>query len=136
VITRAGIPEQVVVSIDHDLQQVMRQFDRCDNGFKLSMRGVRGKQQLQVQLEPYVAVGTVRVQRREGELGITGTGFTAEETFGDLQMGAMLGADQFLVVTAVDPKANKFSVGTLWLSEVDKVPATETVLIFLPVSGK
>jgi hypothetical protein len=135
VVTRAGVTDEIVVSIDRDLQQQGRTFERCDNGFKLSMRPVRGKPQLLVQLEPYVTLGTVAVVRREGELGVTGSGFMSEEAFADLQMAATLSPDQFLVVCAVDPKAQKFSVGTLWLSDVDKVPAMETVLIFKPATA-
>jgi hypothetical protein len=134
VVTRPGVTDEIVVSIDRDLQQQGRTFEACDNGFRLSMRGIRGKQQLQVQLEPYVALGTVRVQRREGQLGVAAGGFTHEESFPDLSMAAVLGADQFLVVSPVDPKSNRFSVGSLWLSDVDKVPAMETVLIFVPAT--
>jgi hypothetical protein len=135
VVTRPGVTDEIVVSIDRDLQQQGRTFEACDNGFRLSMRGIRGKQQLQVQLEPYVALGTVHVQRREGTLGISSGGFVHEESFPDLAMGAILSADQFLVISPVDPKQNRFSVGSLWLSDIDKVPAMETVLIFVPATS-
>jgi hypothetical protein len=72
------------------------------------------------------------VTRGEGQLGITGTGFMSEEAFGDLLMAATLSPNQFLMISAVDPRAQRFSIGSLWLSDVDKVPAVETVLIFLP----
>jgi hypothetical protein len=134
IVTRPGVTEQIVISIDHDLQQQGRTFEACDNGFRLSMRGIRGKQQLQVQLEPYVALGMIK-QVREGHLGIAGGGVVREESFSDLTMGALLNADQFLVVAPVEPKTNRFSVGSLWLSDVDKVPAVETVLIFVPANS-
>jgi len=130
VVTRPNVAEQIVVSIDRDLQQQGREFERCDNGFRLSMQGIRNKPQLQVQLEPVVTLGTVAMERPG--LGVTRTGFTSEESFEDLRMAATLTADQFLVVAAMDPKTSPFSVGTQWLSDHDKAPATETVLVFVP----
>ena len=62
-----------------------------------------------MQLVPYVALGTVSVTRHEGQVGVVGGAFASEETFDDIQMAAILSADQFLVVTATDPKANRFS---------------------------
>ena len=73
--------------------------------------------------------------RKEPELGVTARGFSSEEGFADLQMTVSLEPDHFLVVSAVDPKINRFSVGSLWLSEMDKVPALETVLIFVPAAN-
>jgi len=132
IMTRQGIAEQIVVSIDRDLQMKMRTSERCDNGFKLSLRGIRGKPQLQVSIEPFVLLGTVTVHRTDRELGITGRGFTSEENFPDLQMSAALTADQFLLISCVDPKSNKFSIGSQWLADTETVPAVETVIIFVP----
>ncbi len=146
VVTRQNVTQQIVVSIDRDLQQQGREFSACDNGFRLSMRGVRNKAELLVQLEPIVTLGTVEMLRAPGpggapEMGITRTGFSSEETFEDLRIAATLNAAQFLVISAADPKSSPFSIGTLWLSETEKVPATETLLVFVPtpptpVAGK
>jgi hypothetical protein len=133
VVTRPGVTDQIVVSIDRDLQQQGRTFERCDNGFRLAMRPVRNKPQLEVQLEPIVTLGTVNVIRNTSEMGVTRTGFTSEESFSDLNLSAMLTAEQFLVVSAMDPKSSPFSVGTLWLSDQEKAPPTETILVFVPV---
>lgn len=133
VVTRAGITDQIVVSIDRDLQQQGRTFERCDNGFRLAMRPVRNKPELIVQLEPIVTLGTVNVIRQGLEHGIARTGFSSEESFADLALAATLTADQFLAVSAMDPKTSPFSVGTLWLSDQEKAPPTETVLVFVPV---
>jgi len=133
VVTRPGVTDQIVVSIDRDLQQQGRTFERCDNGFRLAMRPVRNKPELVVQLEPIVTLGTVNVIRNAVEPGITRTGFTSEESFSDLNLAATLTVDQFLVVSAMDPKASPFSVGTLWLSDQEKAPPTETILVFVPV---
>jgi hypothetical protein len=135
VVTRAGVTDQIVVSIDRDLQQQGRTFERCDNGFRLAMKPVKNKAELVVQLEPIVTLGTVNVIRAGVEQGITRTGFSSEETFSDLNLAATLTADQFLVVSAMDPKASPFSVGTLWLSDQEKAPPTETVLIFVPAGA-
>lgn len=140
VITRSNITDQIVVSIDRDLQQQGRTFERCDDGFRLTMRKVRalnkndknanaGMAELMVELEPVVTQGALHPT----SLGMTGAAFTSEEEFTDLQMGATLAADQFLVVSPQDPKESRFSVGSLWLSNPDHVPATETVLVFIPV---
>jgi hypothetical protein len=134
VLTRPNVTDQIVVSVDRDLQQQGRTFERCDNGFRLSVRGVHNKPELQVQLEPIVTLGTVQVARQG--MGVVSTGFTSEESFEDLQMAATLNAQQFLVISAMDPKSSPFSVGTLWLSNHDAVPATETVLVFVPAPGK
>jgi hypothetical protein len=136
VTTRAGVTDQIVVSVDRDLQQQGRTFERCDNGFRLSMRGMRGKPELQVQLEPIVTLGTVSVVRTGTDMGVTRSAFSSEESFGDLRMGATLTADQFLVVSAMDPKTSPFSVGTLWLSDKEKAPPTETVLVFVPAPAQ
>ncbi|HVT79676.1 MAG TPA: hypothetical protein VHM90_03385 [Phycisphaerae bacterium] len=134
VLTRQNVTDQIVVSVDRDLQQQGRTFERCDNGFRLSIRGVHNKPELQVQLEPIVTLGTVQIVRPG--IGVTSSGFTSEETFDDLRMAATLNSQQFLVISAMDPKASPFSVGTLWLSDHDKVPATETVLVFVPAAVK
>jgi hypothetical protein len=135
VTTRTSVAEQIVVSIDRDLQQSGRTFENCDNGFRLSMRAVRGKPDLIIQLEPVVTMGTVAVIRAEHELGVTRTGFTVEESFADMRLAAQLTPAQFLVIAAADPKASKFSVGSLWLSETAHVPATETLLVFVPAAN-
>jgi hypothetical protein len=133
VVTRQNVTDQIVVSVDHDHQLQGRTFERCDNGFRLAMRGVRNKPQLEVQLEPIVTLGTIQIARPG--MGITSTGISSEESFEDLRMATTLTADQFLVVSAMDPKTSAFSVGTLWLSDHDRVPATETVLVFVPTPG-
>ncbi len=138
VVTRPNVSDQIVVSVDRDLQQEGRTFERCDDGFRLSMRGVRGKAggaQLQVQLEPVVTLGTVEMTRTGQDMGVTRSGFTSEESFDDLRVAANLSASDFLVVTPMDPKSSPFSIGTLWLSDPDKVPATETILVFVPTAA-
>jgi hypothetical protein len=134
VTTRTSVAEQIVVSIDRDLQQSGRTFENCDNGFRLSMRPIRGKPDLIIQLEPVVTMGTVSVICAEHEMGVTRTGFTMEESFADMRMAAQLTPAQFLLVAAADPKTSKFSVGSLWLSETAHVPATETLLVFVPAA--
>ncbi|HVX87109.1 MAG TPA: hypothetical protein VH253_20155 [Phycisphaerae bacterium] len=135
VVTRAGIPDQIVVSIDRDLEQRGRAFEHCDDGFRLAMRSVRNKPDLVVQLEPVVTLGTVTVVRSNTSLGVTGTQAPAEEGFPDLRMAATLQPDQFLVLAPTSPNDNSFSVGSLWLSDPDKVPAMETVLVFVPAAS-
>jgi hypothetical protein len=136
VITRSNIADQIVVSVDRDLEQQGRTFNRCDDGFRLSMRKTRivekggnTKPQLVVQLEPVVTEGTGTAK---GLNGIALSSFTSEEGFADLQMAATLNPDQFLIVAPQDPKGSRFSVGSLWLSDLDKVPPIETVLVFVP----
>ena len=140
VITRANIADQIVVSVDRDLEQQGRTFNRCDDGFRLSMRKTRvvdkggtARPQLVVQLEPVVTEGSGTAA---GLRGIGTAAFTSEEGFADLQMAATLNPDQFFVVTPQDPKGSRFSVGSLWLSDLDKVPPVETVLVFVPAMGE
>ncbi|HUO09526.1 MAG TPA: hypothetical protein VM008_14550 [Phycisphaerae bacterium] len=145
VVTRANIADQNVVSVDRDLEQQGRTFNRCDDGFRLSMRktGMSGKgggasggaAQLMVQLEPVVTEGSGGAVGGGGMGNIGAGAFTSEESFPDLQMAATLRADQFFVVSPGDPRGNRFSVGSLWLSDLAKAPAVETVLVFVPVMG-
>jgi hypothetical protein len=128
--TRENVTDQTVVSVDHDHLLQGRTFERCDNGFRLSISGLRNKPALQVQLEPVVTLGTIQISRPG--MGVTNSGFTSEESFEDLRMTATLTAEQFLVLSAMDPKPDSYSIGTLWLSDHDQVPATETVLVFVP----
>lgn len=139
VITRTGIADQIVVSVDRDLEQQGRTFNRCDDGFRLSMRKTRVTQkggqavpQLVVQLEPVVTESSRGVAN-----GLAGTGgaFTSEETFSDLQMAATLSPSEFFVVAPQDPKGSRFSVGSLWLSDLEKAPPAETILVFVPAAG-
>jgi len=136
IMTRQNITEQIVISIDRDLQQQGRTFEKCDNGFKLSIRGLRDKPQLLIAIEPFVSLGSIALHRTDrSDLGITShRGITAEETFPDLQMSTPLAADHFLLLSCVDPKSNKFSIGSLWLADTEKVPPTETILIFVPAT--
>ena len=136
VVTRPSVTDQIVVSVDRDLQQEGRTFERCDNGFRLSMRGV--KAQVRRRRRTAGAARTSRHTRhRRRRSHWSGRRRDAERLFfrGRLRRPAwrrISSADDFLVVTAMDPKSSPFSVGTLWLSDTDKVPATETVLIFVP----
>src|SRR5277367_6429520 len=41
VVTRSNVADQIVVSVDRDLEQQGRTFNRCDDGFRLSMRKTR-----------------------------------------------------------------------------------------------
>ncbi len=133
-LARPSVTAETVESIDQDLRQRVRAFEGCDNGFRLALQGMRGKPELQVRLEPVVTKGTVSVARGPGEMGVTRTGFTAEETFDDLRLAVTLTADQFLAVSALDPKGNPFSVGTLWLSDRDGPAPKEMVLVFVPIT--
>ena len=140
VITRSGIADQIVVSVDRDLEQQGRTFNRCDDGFRLSMRKTRVNQkggaavpQLVVQLEPIVTESAAGVA--SGLAGIGNSGFTSEETFTDLQMAATLNSTEFFVVAPQDPRGSRFSVGSLWLSDLEKAPPAETILVFVPAAG-
>ena len=143
VITRSGIADQIVVSVDRDLEQQGRTFNRCDDGFRLSMRKTRVNQkggaavpQLVVQLEPVVTEGTSGVARGlSGTSPIGGNTFTSEESFADLQMAATLSPNEFFVVAPQDPRGSRFSVGSLWLSDLEKAPPAETILVFVPAAG-
>ncbi len=132
VVTRPNVTEQIVVSIDRDLQQQGRTFEKCDNGFRLSMRGFRGKPDLLIQLEPVVTMGTIAVVRSAQELGVTRSAYSTEESFPDLRMAASILPDHFFAVAAADPKNNRFSIGSLWLAETGHAPQTETILVFVP----
>jgi hypothetical protein len=136
VITRQNALDQTVVSVDRDHTLQGRWYEKCDNGFRLAMRSSRPKAgapaELQLQLQPMVSLGNIQVIRPG--VGVTGSTLSAEEMFDDLQMTASLTAEQFLVICALEPKGNSFSVGRLWLTEQDKVPATETVLVFVPMA--
>jgi hypothetical protein len=140
VITRSGIADQIVVSVDRDLEQQGRTFNRCDDGFRLSMRKTRVTQkggapvpQLVVQLEPVVTESTSGVAG--GLSGMGNNAFSSEETFADLQMAATLSPSEFFVVAPQDPKGSRFSVGSLWLSDLEKAPPAETILVFVPAAG-
>jgi hypothetical protein len=128
--TRQNIAELYVSAVDRDRRLRVRQFERCDSGFRLAVRGVRNKAEIQVQLEPIVTLGTIQIAR--SGMGFTNAGITAEESFDDLSLTANLSADKFLVVSALNPKPGSLSVGTQWLTNPDQVPATETVLVFVP----
>jgi hypothetical protein len=123
VATRPGVSDQIVVSVDRDLKNQGRTFDRCDNGFSLAMATSRSKPDLAIQLEPVCMLPS--------DSGMSPNGFVPEETFPDLRMAVTLNAEQFLVLSPMD-HAGPFSVGALWLSDRNKVPATETILVFVP----
>ena len=137
VMTRLNALDQTVVSVDKDHEVQLRTFERCDNGFRLAMKGSRPKAGapavLQLELEPIVALGNMQIFRPG--MGVTSSTVASEEVFNDLIMTTSLTANEFLVVCALDPKASSFSVGALWLSDYVRVPATETVLVFVP-AGK
>jgi hypothetical protein len=128
--TRQRIADLYVSAVDRDRQLQIRQYQNCDNGFRLSVRGVRDKAQIRVQLEPVVTLGAIQVTRPG--IGYTTTGITTEESFEDLRLAANLTAGEFLVLAAMNPRPGSLSVGTQWLSNPDQVPPTETVLILVP----
>ena len=129
--TRVNVAEQTVFSVDFNNRTQGRTFERCDNGFRLFISGVRNKPALQVGLEPVVTPWTM--QPVQPTMGVAGSDLAAEAAFEDLRMTATLTAEQFLVLAALNPQPGSHSVGALWLSDPEHVPATETVLVFVPV---
>jgi hypothetical protein len=131
--TRVGVAEESVFTVDQNRQTHGRTFERCDNAFRLTIGGVRNKAALLVGLEPVVTPGTPATAPA---LGATHSDFAMEATLEDMQMAVALTSEQFLVLSALDPKPGSHSVGALWLSDQDRVPATETVLVFVPLPDK
>lgn len=126
VVVRDKIDFQIIVSVDRDSAQQGRTFERCENAFRLSMSMLKTSKDLMVQLEPIVQFG--------GSLNGQSTG--NEITFLDIRLWTTIKQDQFLMVAPADPKSNKFSIGTRFLSDSDKVPPTETVLVFVPITDE
>ena len=128
--TRQNIADLYVSSLDRDRHLQIRQFQRCDSGFRLTVRGVRDKPEIQLQLDPIVALGAYQINRPG--LGFTTADIASEESFDDLRLTTTLTADKFLVLAPLNPKPGSLSVGTQWLSNPDQSPPTETILIFVP----
>lgn len=133
IVTREGIPQQQVFYVDKDLQLLGRTFDKCDNALRMSMSMPRGSTTTTIQLEPMVQVGTVTVARGEDQMGVVRMTIPREETFANLRLAASVQAQDFLVLAPSDMKKSPFSVGSRFLSDTDKVPAMETVLVFVPM---
>jgi hypothetical protein len=133
IVTHANITEQTISSIDGDREMHVRSFDRCDNSLRLSLSRRRDVQKLTILLEPVVQLGTISVMRGQEQLGIVGSNSRQEETFANLRLSAGVETNEFLVLAPANPKENNFSVGSRFLTDNDKVPPMETILIFLPV---
>lgn len=134
--TRPNVTEQTVFYVDRDLQLQGRTFQRCDNAIRLSMSPVRGSPDMIVQIEPVVLVGTIEVSRGPQEMGVVRMTLPQEETFRNLRLETQLKSGQFMVLAPADSKASSFSVGTRFLTNTDRVPAQEMVLVFVPVTRK
>jgi hypothetical protein len=132
--TRQNIPDLYVSSIDRDRRLQVRQYERCDSAFRLTVRGVRDKPELQLQLDPIVTLGAYQINRPG--LGFTTADIPAEATFDDLRLSANLTVEKFLVLAPLNPKPGSLTVGTQWLSNPDQSPPTETILIFVPAPEK
>jgi hypothetical protein len=124
VVVRDRIADQIIVSVDRDNVQQGRTFENCENAFRLSMSHLKTRGDLMVQLEPIVTFGQSPNGQPVGN----------EVSFLDIRLWTTIKQDQFLIVAPADPKANRFSVGTRFLSDGDKVPPTETVLVFVPIN--
>lgn len=133
VITRQNLPEQTIFYVDRDFTALGRTFDRCDNAMRLSMSRLKESSDMLVQVEPFVILGTIGVNRDERDLGVVRTTHQQEQTFHNLRVETRLAGKNFLVLAPLNPKTNAFSVGTHFLSDSEKVPPTETVLIFVPI---
>ncbi len=133
IVTHPNITEQTVSSIDRDREMHVRSFDRCDNSIRLSLSRRRGVSTLTILLEPVVQMGMISVMRGPEQLGVVGSSSRQEETFANLRLSAGVEANEFLVLAPSNPKENNFSVGSRFLTDNDKVPPLETILIFLPV---
>lgn len=137
VVVHPNVPEQIIVSIDRDNVQQGRTFERCDNSFRLALSLARNKTDLWVQLEPVVQLGTIQVARESSggyPLGTVRSAMANEITFADMRLGTTLKPDQFLILAPTDPKANRYSIGTRFLSNNDRVPPVETALVFVPMA--
>ncbi len=135
IVTHPNIAEQTISSIDRDREMHVRTFERCDNSMRLSLVQRRDSSQLTIQLEPVVQLGTISVVRRPEDIGIVSNTLRHEETFSNLRLAASLGTHEFLVLApAPANKENKFSVGSRFLTNTDKIPPMETILVFLPLN--
>jgi hypothetical protein len=123
VVVRDRIADQIIVSVDRDNVQQGRTFEKCENAFRLSLSTLKTHGDVMVQLEPIVTFGVTPAGQPIG----------SEVTFLDIRLWTTIKQDQFLMVAPADPKANRYSVGTRFLSDNEKVPPTETVLVFVPI---
>jgi len=131
--TRPNVPEQTVFYVDSDLELQGRTFDRCDNVVRLSMSRLKDTTDMLVQVEPVVLTGAIEVTRGAQEMGVVRMTQPQEQTFRNLRLVTHVAAANFLVLAPLNPKQNSFSVGTRFLSDTDKVPPMETVLVFVPI---
>lgn len=135
-LTRKNVESEIIAYVDHQQHQVCRTYVDCDDGLMMAMRLVHGGRATQVALEPVVHLGTVSFKRNGMHLGLTGEVRPLIKPFAGLQMAATVKRQHFLVLCPAAPKRDKFSIGSQFLSHTQTLPATETVLVFVPVQKK
>jgi hypothetical protein len=132
--THESIQSQTLFIVDKDTHLEGRTYNDCDNGLRLSMSKQRGTGDILVQLEPVVQMGTVSYGRLVQGLSPSSVTEPREDTLVGLRIAAQLKPGTFLLVAPADPK-QPYLVGTRFLANTDKVPATETLLVFIPGAG-
>lgn len=133
IVTRQNQSDQNIFYVDKDGQNLGRTFELCDNALRLSLSRQQDSSDMKVQVEPFVITGTVDIARHNVETGIVRTTRQDEQTFHNLRIETVIAANKFLILAPLNPKKNPFSVGTRFLSDSDQIPATETILVFVPI---
>jgi hypothetical protein len=129
--THENVRSQTLFVVDKDTHLEGRSYADCDNGMRLAMTRERGTDNIMVQLEPVVQLGTVSYHRLVPGLTPAGVTQPKEETLVGLRIQALLKPGHFLLVAPSDTK-EPYLVGTRFLANTDTVPATETLLVFIP----
>lgn len=133
IVTRQNQSDQNIFYVDRDGQNLGRTFELCDNALRLSISRQMENSDMKVQVEPFVITGTVDIARHNQETGVVRTTRQDEQTFHNLRIETLIPASKFLILAPLNPKKNPFSVGTRFLSATDQIPATETILVFVPI---
>jgi len=125
------VDSQTVFFVDSDLQLQGRTFDESTNVIRLSMNQPKVGSPITIQLEPVVRLPAPPPPERFAP-NIPQP--PNEVTFTNLRLAVTVEGKDFLVLAPSDTKVDSFSVGSRFLTDTEKTPATESVLVFVPQS--
>jgi hypothetical protein len=133
IVTHMGIASQTIFFVDSDLHLEGRTFDESTNSIRLSLSQMKPGGAITIQLEPVVQLppGPPPGRFTKPENIVSN-----EITFANLRIAAPVEESDFLVLAPAEGKGNGFSVGGQFLTNVEKTPPVEYVLVLVPLRSE
>jgi hypothetical protein len=132
---RPNVSEELISYRTPQSPLVMRTYNNCDDLFFIAAQANTDSGEALLEIQPAVNLGTVTFNRSSNEMGIVQSSEPDIETLGNLRFSATIEPGQFFVMAPDTAGHNPNTIGSVFLSRIDREPQMETVLIFIPLAA-